>query len=311
MHSVMVVDDSSTQRSILKSHLESSFEDCDVILCESGEAALHELYRAVPDIVILDVEMKGLSGFETCRAMRGYMQDHWVPIIYLTARTSEDSLIEGLEAGGDTYLTKPVNESVLKAIVTAMLRISDVQQELIKANKKLDEIAYFDVLTQVMNRRGYEDIYHRLWDDHKRRHLSLSVLLMDIDHFKLYNDNYGHIQGDQCLRDVAQAIKKALLRPVDVVARYGGEEFIVLLPDTDEQGALNVANRILQALNDAALSHDFSPVSKRVSVSIGVAHSGDVSKCQMQPDDLVARADKGLYLAKENGRNQVACANIK
>jgi PleD family two-component response regulator len=186
MPQVMVVDDSVTQRAILTEFLESMATDSttfEIISCASGDEALMKVADQIPDLIILDVEMPGLSGFETCQAIRGFLQDTWVPIIYLTGRSDPEDLVEGLSVGGDTYITKPVHEEVFKAIAKAMLRVSAIQAELLQANKDLDEIAHFDALTQVMNRRGYEDMLERLWKDHERRHSPLSILLMDIDFF--------------------------------------------------------------------------------------------------------------------------------
>ena len=299
MPQVMVVDDSRTQRTIISQFLQEL--NCELIQCASGDAALITVSENVPDLIILDVEMPGLSGFDTCKAIRGFLQDTWVPIIYLTGRTDPEDIVEGLDAGGDTYITKPVNEEVLKAIAKAMLRLSDIQAQLLQANKELDEVAHFDVLTQIMNRRGYEDMLARLWKDHERRKSPISILLMDIDHFKKYNDGYGHIKGDECLRLVAQTLKKELKRPIDVIARYGGEEFVVILPGTDLNGAKLVGERFIDALKIANIPHEFSDSASHVSVSIGAAEA--------QVDDsaasLLQRADEALYQAKESGRNRV------
>jgi diguanylate cyclase (GGDEF)-like protein len=299
MPQVMVVDDSKTQRTIVSQYLKPM--QCDIIPCASGDEALMKVADCVPDLIILDVEMPGLSGFDTCRAIRGFLQDIWVPIIYLTGRANPEDIVEGLSVGGDTYITKPVHEEVLHAIARAMLRLSAIQADLLQANKELDEVAHYDVLTQVMNRRGYEDMLERLWKDHERRKAPLSVLLMDIDHFKKYNDNYGHIKGDECLREVATILKNELKRPIDVIARYGGEEFVVLLPGTDKEGAKLVGERFIHTMKQANLPHEYSDTADFVTISIGTA--------QTQDDDsisaLVQRADKALYQAKENGRNQV------
>ncbi len=300
MPQILVVDDSRTQRFVINQYL--SPLGCDVVLCESGEDALFQVSELVPDLIILDVEMPGLTGFETCRALRGLLQDHWVPIIYLTARTEPKDIVEGLNVGGDTYISKPVHEEVLTAIVKAMLRVSTNQIELMQANQKLDEVAHYDVLTQVMNRRGYEDMFERLWKDHQRKKSPLTIMMMDIDQFKTYNDGYGHIQGDQCLRQVAQTLKGALKRPIDILARYGGEEFVVLLPGTDEEGAMNVANRFIEAMSQANLPHEYSDTKPFVTVSIGMAQVRFDTEDKKQ---VLERADKALYHAKESGRNCV------
>ena len=300
MPQIMVVDDSRTQRAILEEFLSNL--ECDIVSCENGQDALIKVSESVPDLIILDVEMPGLSGYETCRAIRGYLQEHWVPIIYLSAHSNPDDLVEGLNAGGDTYITKPVHQDVIIAISKAMLRLSFMQAELLKANKQLDEVAHFDVLTQVMNRRGYEDMLDRLWKDHQRRHAPLALMLLDIDHFKKYNDNYGHIKGDECLRSVASALKNSLKRPIDVLARYGGEEFVVLLPDTDLEGAKAVGERLVAAMKEANFEHKFSDTAPYVSVSIGVALADFATGTV---EDLLKQADQLLYKAKEAGRNRV------
>ncbi|MEY8263991.1 MAG: diguanylate cyclase, partial [Bermanella sp.] len=294
MPQVIVVDDSRTQRRIVSEYLRPL--NCDIVLCESGQEALITVSERIPDLIILDVEMPGLSGFDTCKAIRGFLQEHWVPIIYLTGRSNPEDVVEGLNVGGDTYLSKPVHKDVLSAIAKAMLRLSSIQAELMSANKKLDEVAHFDVLTQIMNRRGYEDMLMRYWKDHRRRNADLTVMLMDIDNFKKYNDNYGHIQGDQCLRQVAQTLKQALKRPIDVLARYGGEEFVVLLPDTAIDGAVKVAQRFIDAMSEANIPHAFSDCQPHVTVSIGLTHAKLESETSK---DVLERADKALYQAKE------------
>ncbi len=300
MPQVMVVDDSLTQRKIISQYL--SALDCDIVCCESGEEALLTVSDCTPDLIILDVEMPGLSGFETCRAIRGYLQEIWVPIIYLTGRTEPKDIVEGLNEGGDTYLSKPVHEDVLIAISKAMLRLSSMQSELLNANHKLNEIAHYDVLTQVMNRRGYEDMLRRLWKDHMRRHAPLTLILMDIDFFKMYNDNYGHIRGDQCLREVAQALKSSLKRPIDILARYGGEEFVVVLPGTDLEGARAVATRFIEAMEKANIPHEHSQTKPFVTLSMGLAQANFEKE---NSEQVLIRADEALYRAKEAGRNQL------
>lgn len=299
MPKVLVVDDSQTQRAVIAEYLKPL--NCEVTLASSGEEALMQVTEHVPDLIIMDVEMPGLNGFEACKAIRGFLQDNWVPIVYLTGRTEPSDLVEGLNVGGDAYITKPVHQDVLVAISKAMLRVSKLQSELITANKKLDEVAHFDVLTQIMNRRGYEDMLNRLWKDHERRKASLSVLLMDIDFFKKYNDGYGHIKGDECLREVAQTLKNELKRPIDVLARYGGEEFVVLLPDTDITGAKAVGVRLVSAMKKANIEHKFSDAQPYVTVSIGAAENSE----NQTISSILQTADEALYKAKEAGRDQV------
>jgi diguanylate cyclase (GGDEF)-like protein len=304
MPQIMVVDDSRTQRTVISEYLKPL--QADIVLLESGQEAINALPSGVPDLIILDVEMPGLSGFETCKAIRGFLQDNWIPIIYLTAHTDSTNLVEGLKVGGDTYIHKPVQADVLQAITKAMLRLSAMQAELLEANKKLNDLAHFDVLTQIMNRRGYEDMLTRLWSSHKRQQQPLSLMLMDIDFFKKYNDNYGHIQGDECLRNVAQALKGALKRPIDVLARYGGEEFVVLLPNTDLEGAKAVAENFIQAMANANIPHEYSDAAGHVTLSIGINEASN----EETSSNLLTKADEALYAAKEQGRNCFVCYSV-
>ena len=165
-----------------------------------------------------------------------YEKNDWFPVIYLSASGSDDYIVKGLEAGGDAYVPKPVNTRVLESIVTAMGRIANMKSELAEANIKLERLASYDGLTQIPNRRNFEISLARYWKQAKRHKTDLALLLIDVDHFKPFNDNYGHLQGDECLKQVAQQLEKKLLRPFDLAARYGGEEFAVLLPEVNREG---------------------------------------------------------------------------
>lgn len=304
MSTVLIVDDSNTQRTIIRAYLEPL--GCQVIDARDGAEALDIVSTQRPQLILLDIEMPGLSGFDTCKAIRGYLQDHWIPVIYLSARKEEKNLVEGFACGGDAYLTKPVQPEVLQAIVKAMLRIVSMQEELVSTNKKLEEMAHYDVLTKVMNRRGFDNMFDRMWKHHKRLNIPMTLAILDVDYFKKFNDTYGHIEGDKCLRHVGEALNQALLPPIDIAARYGGEEFALLLPGTSAAEGATVIKRLQEAIAALNIPHSASDVSPHVTISIGF---GDSSISDDQ-EDFIVQIDKALYLAKKSGRNQAKCANI-
>ncbi len=297
---ILVVDDSAAMRALV-SHVVSEIGHTP-ILAASGEEALVLMSKEEIGLVVLDVELPGINGFETCKQLRKIKTTDWFPVIYLSASTSDEYVVNGLDAGGDAYVAKPINARVLEAIIRAMGRIADMKKELAVANRELQKLAHYDGLTQILNRRGFEDSLARFWKQALRDQSDLALMLIDVDFFKPYNDNYGHLQGDDTLRQVAQCIDATLLRPIDIAARYGGEEFVVLLPGTNLEGAETVGQRILERVQSLKIQHEYSKASEFVSVSIGIALSSEVDS----ENALIEKADKGLYSAKEGGRNRLA-----
>jgi len=299
MTTTLVVEDSAAMRALICEIIENiGFR---TIPAESGEEAL-ELFQTNPiDLVVLDVGLPGIDGFQTCREMRKLRKDDWFPVVYLSASDSDQYIVKGLEAGGDAYVNKPVNANVLESIVKAMGRISDMKNKLAEANAQLEQLASIDGLTQIANRRSFDDALQRYWRQSKRNQTDLALLLIDVDHFKPFNDNYGHLKGDDCLQQVAQRLKAKLLRPFDLCARYGGEEFAVLLPEVNHEGTLFVAKRLLTAIQDLAIPHEYSTTSEHLTVSIGIAFAQSIES----QEQLIRNADSALYQAKESGRNQL------
>lgn len=295
---VLLVDDSRTIQATLTEVITSFGHE--VVSATNGTAGLAEIYKQPPDLIFMDVEMPGLNGFETTKAIRTYLQDIWIPIIFLSSQRDESYIVEGLDAGGDAYITKPVNFKVLEAMVRAMGRISLIQEELHATNLTLQKQANIDALTQTMNRRGFDDSLEKELNRCKRRRLPLSLVIVDIDHFKLFNDNYGHVKGDEVLRKVGKTLIACCKRPGDIAARYGGEEFAMILPDTNSAGAENVAQQLKVALEKLAIEHKHSTNSDILTVSQGVATLADYD----EPIDLVDCADNALYQAKRSGRNR-------
>ena len=300
---VLLVEDSRAIRQLVAAYVEEVGHK--VLMAETGEIALELFDQEHVDLVLMDIELPGIDGFEVTRRMRARLSDEWLPIVFLSSNSSDQHFVTGIKAGGDAYLAKPVNGPVLQSMVQAMGRIASIQEQLQKVNGELNRLAHVDVLTELTNRRGFFTSYEREWGRADREHETLSVILADIDSFKAYNDNYGHLEGDDCLRRVARAMASCILRPADVVARYGGEEFVVLLPNTSSEGAMLVAERLRKAVNDEAIPHSHSLGGSTVSISLGVAEKAE----DQTSDGLLEVADKNLYKAKEGGRNQV-CGTI-
>lgn len=295
---ILIVDDSASMRAMIAGVI--SAIGYTPLEAASGEEAVEVYAQNKVDLAVLDVNMEGIDGFETCRRLRR-QADNWFPVIYLSATDSVENIVEGLDAGGDVYVTKPINPRVLEATLKALGRIADMKDALNRANRELEKLAAYDGLTQVANRRSFDESLVRFSLQAKREKTDLALILIDIDHFKAYNDHYGHLQGDDCLKQFAQGASEALLRPVDMFCRYGGEEFGVLLPNTSKEGAENVAKRMAEKIAELAIEHTESPTAGQVTASMGIALS---ESGLTDAVELLDQADKALYRAKEAGRNQ-------
>ncbi|MBS3964526.1 MAG: diguanylate cyclase [Methylomonas sp.] len=307
---ILVVDDSKAIRQLVGECVKSLGHE--VVFADDGEACVHHVAENEVDLVLMDVEMPRLNGVEATKIIREHKKADWFPIIFLTTRVDDDSFADGILAGGDAYLNKPLNPLRLQLTVIAMERIYLMRQRLYQAqrdlkiaNEELERLSLFDALTDLANRRHFDASIEREFALARRNKSPLSVIFCDVDFFKLYNDSYGHRQGDVCLVRVAESIKRCVRRPSDMAARYGGEEFIVLLPSTHLQGARHLAEMIRQAVWDCALPHQASKIAQQVSLSLGVAtYNGQYVRHQ----ELVEAADSALYKAKEQGRNRVEIA---
>ncbi len=275
----------------------------------SGTDALRLASTQAPDLVLLDAEMEGMSGFDVCVALKADPALADVPVIFVTSHRDESFEVRGFEAGASDFIIKPVNATLVAARVRAQLRFKRMSDEL-----KLQ--ALLDPLTALGNRRRFERALDSEWLRARRGGTPLSLLLVDVDHFKAYNDRYGHPAGDACLRLIAGALRAACLRPADLAARCGGEEFALLLPETDAAGAQRVAERVLEGVAALGLPHEASATAPIVTVSLGVASyaerlrivegEGPARGQPVGPQDLVAVADAALYDAKGRGRARVA-----
>ena len=301
---VLLVEDDPIQAEATKVILQNV--GYDVICVHDGISAIKQVKTSKPDIILLDVILPGLDGYDVCRWLKTEESTKGIPVIMLTVKKDLSDKISGLHIGADDYLPKPYNELELNARIYASLRTKALQDELMMKNRQLEELLYkveymaiTDVLTGLYNRRRFHDVLLKEFERSKRYNTPFSVILLDIDLFKSVNDTYGHMMGDMVLKEMPEIIKKSI-REIDTAARYGGEEFTVLLPNTRKEDALHVAERIRIATE----KHVFPDLQdRRITVSIGI--SGIPDQEIDSGDKLIQCADVALYKAKQNGRNRI------
>lgn len=274
--------------------------ECDVHMATSGEQAIEVCKALLPDLILLDVVMEGMDGHEVCRHLKADPLTQDIPIIFLSANGAEDDEAIGLELGAVDYIGKPFNPMIVRARVKTHLTLK-------RQSDYLRSMVMLDGLTGVANRRKLEVRLEAAWSQACRDNGPLSLIMIDVDYFKKYNDHYGHQSGDQCLHRLATALAATLNRPYDLLARYGGEEFACLLPDTDLAGAERVAQKMLAAVAELCIEHLASEVGSQVSLSLGAATV--LASDRLTPQELLRRADEQLYLAKAGGRAR-ACARF-
>jgi diguanylate cyclase (GGDEF)-like protein len=312
---ILFADDSRTMRTSLGDQMRSMGHE--VIEATEGRQAIALFQKQNPDLVVLDVDMPIMNGYETARQIRAMAGDHgWIPIIFLSGNVQDNDVATGIEAGGDDYLPKPVSPTILRAKINAMQRITDMRQRLVNVtqelagiNASLREQSNLDALTGIANRRSFDTAFEQEWNHALRSGQPLALVLGDVDHFKRYNDTYGHQQGDEALKRVAAALREAARRKVDLIARYGGEEFAMLLPDTSAVSALLVAGRLLEGVRGLRIPHESSPTSDHVTMSLGVCAT--VPRAGHTPEELMKIADRALYEAKSKGRNQAVLQTLQ
>lgn len=273
--------------------------DHELFMATSGRQALDFcLNNPLPDLILLDVMMPDMDGLEVCRKLKADPLTEAIPIIFVTAQTEPEEQTAALEAGGVDFITKPICPAVVRARVRTHLTLK-MQSDLLRAQ------ALTDGLTGVANRRRFDDALQLEWRRCLRRRAPLAVLMIDIDHFKQFNDCYGHQAGDRCLRAVGEALQASFRRPYDLVARYGGEEFVCLMPECSLTDARTMAEEAVLAVRRLAIPHERSPTAPVVTISAGIATCvpGEPGEA---PERLMQRADAALYEAKRQGRNRVA-----
>ncbi|MBP7492055.1 MAG: diguanylate cyclase [Rhodoferax sp.] len=299
---LLVVDDQPINIQVIHQIFSA---DCQVFMATSGAQALSICKDNPPDLVLLDVVMPGMDGFEVCAKLQADETTRNIPVIFVTAHADASQETLGLATGAVDFISKPVNPAVVRARVKTHLTLK-FQSDLLR------QLVFLDGLTGVFNRRYFDQQLAKEWARATRNESALSVILVDVDFFKHFNDLYGHQCGDDCLKSIALALKTALRRPADLVARYGGEEFVCVLPDTPFNEAIVFANHLKAVIRTLELPHADSKVGPFVTISLGVAsrvESGDSGvTTASDPTELVSLADARLYRAKSRGRGQ-ACSD--
>ena len=290
---ILIVDDDPANIDLLAAILE---EDGEILFATSGKAALAMAESERPDIVLLDVVMPDLDGYEVCRRLKDNPATAQIPVIFITALDQETEEEAGLAAGAVDYVAKPISAAITRARVRTHM-------ELKRHRDHLAELAYLDGLTGVANRRRFDEYAGLEWRRARRHGRPVSVLMVDVDEFKHLNDRYGHQAGDACLQEVAAVLGRLVNRPADLLARYGGEEFVCILPETPADGALALAERMRAAVEELGIVHE-GAAAGRVTVSIGLATAVVVAATSLE--DTLAVADRNLYRAKAAGRNRVS-----
>ncbi len=291
---VLIVDDNPLNIQVLAEGLSREYR---IKIATRGEKALEIAETAPrPDLILLDVMMPEMDGYTVCRKLKEEDRTKDIPVIFITAKDHLEDELYGLSLGAVDYITKPFQFPIVEARVRTHMNLK-------RKNDLLEKLALLDGLTEIPNRHSFETLLQKEWRRCMRSEKEFSCLMIDIDYFKPYNDHYGHGAGDDCLRQIAKALKDALRRPGDFVARYGGEEFAVLLPETNCEGAATTAGEIRAAVKRLGVKHEFSEAADTVSVSIGgvcIVPGEDRS-----PRSFIDMADQMLYKAKLAGRDRI------
>jgi diguanylate cyclase (GGDEF)-like protein len=292
VHTVLVVDDEKQNRELLTELLK---DDCKIILAKNGMQALERAHELQPDLILLDVMMPEMDGHEVIQRLKTDDTTRHIPVIFVSALDSPDDEEHGLDLGAVDYITKPFHPSIVRKRVRNHLQS-------VHHRRLLENLAMIDSLTEIANRRRYDESLEKEWRRCARINAPLSLAIIDVDHFKAYNDHLGHASGDQVLRAIALTLNGFVRRSGDLAARYGGEEFVLLLPNTDAEAACLLGNEIRIAIAQLALPHPASSVAPVVTISLGGIttwpRGGDVDQ------KFFLEADAALYAAKAEGRNR-------
>jgi diguanylate cyclase (GGDEF)-like protein len=303
---ILIVDDIAANIQLQRAYL--TVLGYDTIVARNGEEALEKVYQEKPDLILLDVMMPKLNGFETCRRLKDNNETRYIPIIMVTALNEIEDKMRGIEAGADDFISKPFNKLELLARVKSLLRIkhlhNELQQkieELEKAQERLRELAITDGLTELYNYRYFQEHLTQELQRSERHGSNVSVIMLDIDFFKIYNDTHGHLAGDKVLKDIAYLLKNNIRR-IDVAARYGGEEFSLILIETSKKSAQFVAEKLKDIVEQHKFNYEDTQPNGKLTISMGIATFPEDGTT---PDKVVHQADQRLYKAKALGRNRV------
>jgi diguanylate cyclase (GGDEF)-like protein len=289
---ILITDDEKMNVDILGGILSPMY---NLLISRNGARAIELAREHKPDLILLDIVMPDMSGFEVIAKLKEYEETIKIPVIFISGLTSVEDEEKGFFLGAIDYIAKPFNKSIVKARVNTQIKV-------ISYIRTIERIGSIDPLTQVSNRRGFEDRLNAEWRRAIREQRPISLLLMDIDKFKNYNDTYGHQQGDTALKTFAEIASKTLMRSVDLAARWGGEEFVILLPGTNADGAATIAEKVRQNVEEAVIHTEEGAITK-ITVSIGTNTVVPVTETVIK--EFIEKADHALYKAKETGRNRV------
>ncbi|AUB40113.1 Two-component response regulator, PleD family [Nostoc flagelliforme CCNUN1] len=306
---VLIVDNKEFNRQQLRLLVEQS--GYRVVEAKDGTEAMNVFHQLHPDLVLLNAIMPDMDGFELCSMVQSIEQNKHTPILMITELEDTELIERVFQVSTMDYVTKPINWQVLRQRVRRLIEQSQLHQKLFAAKEELQRLATLvtiDFLTQVANRRRFEEYIDQEWRRMARLQQPLSLILLDVDFFKSYNDTYGHQAGDRALIEISKAIKNIVQRPADLVARYGGEEFAVILPDTDELGATKIAERICFAVRRLGITHSHSQVSSHITLSAGL--STVIPDPGSNFEEIITAADKALYQAKAAGRDRFRHNNL-
>jgi diguanylate cyclase (GGDEF)-like protein len=292
--SLLIVDDIPTNIKVLGETLKADYQ---IKLATNGFKAI-EIASSdnPPDLILLDIMMPNMNGFEVCTKLKEEKKTRNIPIIFISAMDDESDETKGLELGAVDYIKKPFSLPIVKARVRTHM-------ELKKHRDTLENLSTIDALTGLANRRRFDEYYNSEWKRSTREGTLLSMIMIDIDFFKLYNDNYGHATGDECLKQVTKCLDDIVNRPADLLARYGGEEFVCILPKTNIHGALQIGEIMREKIEKLQIPHQHSIITDHVTISLGAATL--LPKDTIASDVLLEAADKCMYQAKAGGRNQI------
>lgn len=295
-NTILIVDDSPENITVLGALLRT---DYIIRVATNGEKALQLVDSDnPPDLILLDVMMPGIDGYEVCKRLKANTLTQKIPVIFITAKTSEADEVKGFEMGAVDYVTKPFSPVVIKARVRTHVELKKYRDFLVNTS-------YCDGLTAVANRRRFDEYYTAMWNLAVRESLPLSLIMIDLDNFKKYNDNYGHQEGDACLIRIAQKLSTSLKRKTDLLARYGGDEFVCLLPGTNIDGAVKVAELFRSNVLSLQIPNAYSGTTSCMTISQGVASIHPAM--DLSANSLIMFADEALYKAKNEGRNRICC----
>lgn len=302
---ILLIDDDLVVRARVSESLEQ--DGFEAILAKDGNEGIMAYLKYRPDLILVDAVMPILDGFEFCEQIK-QLGDRLTPILMITSLDDNESVDRAFSAGATDYITKPINLSILRQRVKNLIRqsqlIKNQLNELQQANQNLKLLANLDSLTQLSNRRGFDDYIQKEWERMQRIKAPLSLIMCDVDFFKSYNDRYLHPNGDKCLIKVAMAMRNTVRRSGDLVARYGGEEFAIVLPNTNALGATSVAENVRTAIKNLQIAHEASSVCPYVTISVGVSTIIPNQSNDFQA--LIHAADRALYQSKSQGRDRVS-----